>query len=231
MKLPVLSGVIKRRLLLNYRLPPASIQPLLPPGMHPQLQQGYAIAGICLIRLEQIRPADWPWFPGLTSENGAHRIAVEQGVYIPRRDSSSWLNQLAGGRIFPGKHHRARFRVHEVGRYVELEMQSDESVLVQGCDSDQWPPDSCFRSLEESSDFFACGSRGYSPNDTGLDAMELRTVYWQARPFAVQTLRSSFFQRLDAKFDHALVMRDIPHSWHEVHFEPTAKKAPVPIKM
>jgi len=46
----------------------------------------------------------------ISSENGAHRIAVEweengtlkEGAYIPRRDTSSTLNSLAGVTIFPG---------------------------------------------------------------------------------------------------------------------------------
>ena len=59
------------------------------------------MAGICLIRLEQMRPAGLPSFCGLSSENAAHRIAVEwqepagawrEGVYIPRRDTGSRLN-------------------------------------------------------------------------------------------------------------------------------------------
>jgi hypothetical protein len=65
------------------------------------------MAGICLIRLEQMRPRFAPPVVGLTSENAAHRIAVEwdehgtrrEGVYIPRRDTSSRLSVLASGHI------------------------------------------------------------------------------------------------------------------------------------
>jgi hypothetical protein len=38
---------------------------------------GMGIAGICLIRLKQIRPRSLPALLGLSSENAAHRIAVE----------------------------------------------------------------------------------------------------------------------------------------------------------
>src|ERR1700688_2904901 len=75
----------------------------------------------CLIRLKHIRPRFQPAFLGISSENAAHRIAVEweqngqhrEGVFIPRRDTSSRLNTLMGGRLFPGEHHRANFRVEE----------------------------------------------------------------------------------------------------------------------
>jgi hypothetical protein len=106
MNLPRLQGLISRRILANYRADPAVIAALLPAPFRPQLHNGYAIAGICLIRLQSIRPRGLPAFLGLSSENAAHRIAVEwndpatdelkTGVYIPRRDSSSRFNTLAG---------------------------------------------------------------------------------------------------------------------------------------
>lgn len=65
--------------------------------------------------MKNIKPKGFPNFVGISSENGAHRIAVEwdedgivkNGVYIPRRDTSSNLNAVVGGRIFPGKHYLA----------------------------------------------------------------------------------------------------------------------------
>ena len=104
MRIPVLKGTIKRRLLVNFRVDPA-IQKRLPTPFRPKLHRGHAIAGICLIRLEHIRPAGLPALIGFSSENAAHRIAVEwtdvsgtarEGVFIPRRDTGSRLNSLAG---------------------------------------------------------------------------------------------------------------------------------------
>ena len=60
MRIPVIQGVIRRRLLVNYRVSPEAIARILPAPFRPKLQRGYAIAGICLIRLEQIRPR---WLP------------------------------------------------------------------------------------------------------------------------------------------------------------------------
>ena len=97
MRVPILRGVIDRRMLLNFRVRPEAIARLLPVPFQPRLVQGYAMAGVCLIRLKQIRPRFLPAPLGISSENAAHRIAVEweqdgklhQGVYIPRRDTSS----------------------------------------------------------------------------------------------------------------------------------------------
>ena len=76
LKLPVITGLIRRRLLVNYRVDPAAIKSILPSRFRPKLQNGHAIAGICLIRLEGIRPRLFPAWAGITSENAAHRIAV-----------------------------------------------------------------------------------------------------------------------------------------------------------
>lgn len=97
MQIPVIQGVIDRRILVNYRIDPLILAQILPPPFEPKLVNGFGIAGICLIRLKEIRPKYFPGFLGLSSENAAHRIAVEwrtnglrqEGVYIPRRDTSS----------------------------------------------------------------------------------------------------------------------------------------------
>src|SRR5205085_5107923 len=140
MRLPTIEGVIRRRLLVNFRVDPRVIQGVLPSRFRPKLHQGQAIAGICLIRLEQIRPKRFPQVVGVSSENAAHRIAVlwdeggreQEGVFIPRRDTSSPLNHLLGGRVFPGEHHKATFKVEESGRRTALAMKSEDgSVAVE----------------------------------------------------------------------------------------------------
>ncbi|HYC77413.1 MAG TPA: DUF2071 domain-containing protein, partial [Planctomycetota bacterium] len=126
MRLPVLRGVIDRRILVNYRVDPDVLRRLLPAPFRPQIVRGFGVAGICLIRLRAVRPRFWPGPWGLRSENAAHRVAVEwdddgavrSGVYVPRRDSSSRWNAWLGGRLFPGVQHRASFDVkEEAGRF------------------------------------------------------------------------------------------------------------------
>src|SRR5260370_22544735 len=110
MYIPSLEGTIDRRLLVNYRVEPAYLQRLLPGPFRPKLIHGMGIAGICLIRLKQMRPRGLPAPLGFSSENAAHRIAVggeehgeyREDVYMPRRSTSSQSNTLFGGRLFPG---------------------------------------------------------------------------------------------------------------------------------
>jgi hypothetical protein len=126
MRIPVICGIIDRRILANYRIDPAAMRRFLPAPFRPKLVDGYSIAGVCLIRLKNIRPRFVPFQWGIRSENAAHRIAVEwgngadqeEGVYIPRRDTSSWSNVFAGGTVFPGVHHHATFTVAESQNHV-----------------------------------------------------------------------------------------------------------------
>lgn len=232
MWIPRVRGTIKRRLLVNYRVDPEVVQKLLPAPFKPKLQSGMAIAGICLIRLEGIRPRWIPSALGIQSENAAHRIAVtwseghreREGVFVPRRDSDSLLNQLAGGTLFPGEHHPAKFQVADVGGLLTLEMASKDGsthISVSGQESDALPPSSCFESLEASSCFFEQGSLGYSVTRKPgiLHGLVLETQQWSVLPFQVKAVSSSFFEDPglfppgSVAFDHALIMRDVEHAW------------------
>ena len=236
MRLPKLKGIIKRRLLINFRADPHVIQKILPPPFRPKLHQGFSIVGICLIRLEQIRPTGFPVWLGFCSENAAHRLAVEwtdregvlqEGVFIPRRDTNSHLNHLAGGRIFPGEHHLAKFSVMDQMAEVKLYMDSLDkavSLQVKGSEAKSLPDSSCFSSLEEASTFFEKGCLGYSvtAQSDRLDGLCLRAFDWSVQPFDTDEVYTSYFsdtQKFPANsivFDHTLIMRNISHEWHAI---------------
>ena len=222
-----LAGVIERRLLINYRLDPDVARSLLPPQLRPQLVDGSAVAGICLIRLGALRPAFAPVAVGWRGEAAAHRIAVEwddvddtrSGVFIPVRQSESLLPVLAGGRVLPGVHRHARFDVDEgEGRCCVAVRGREEVVSVDATVSTAEWSSSLFPTEEAASDFFRAGSTGWSPTRAGddLEGLELTTQAWRVRPVTVAAVRSSYFERLpagSAKFDHALLMRDVPVRW------------------
>ncbi len=233
MRVPTVRGVIDRRILINYRVDPDVLRALLPRPFRPKLVGGYGMAGVCLIRLKNVRPWFVPGGLGIASENAAHRIAVEwdekgelcEGVFVARRDTSSWFNTLVGGHLFPGVHHRAHFRVAERhGRYrVALDSEDDQTHLaIEAHASNAWSPDSVFGSLDEASEFFQRGSLGYSPaaEPGHFDGLELQTFCWQAMPLAVEKVASSYFDRRELfppdaiRFDSALLMRNVQHAWH-----------------
>lgn len=233
MRIPRLQGVIRRRLLVNFRADPKVVERRLPPPFRPKLQAGFAVVGVCLIRLEQVRPAGLPAFLGVASENAAHRIAVwwpdaggrvQEGVYIPRRDTGSRLNHLIGGRLFPGVHHAASFTVTDSGARIELQMASRDgrvAVRVAGHDTLQFPASSCFGSLAAASAFLEAGSKGYSPGRQAArsDGLMLQVDEWRVNPLATTEASTTFFQGSEdypagsVEFDHTLIMRDLQHEW------------------
>lgn len=235
MRLPTITGIIRRRLLVNFRVDPDVMQRHLPSRFQPKLHNGYAVAGICLIRLEQIRPQWLPVPAGLQSENAAHRVAVlweadggqlQEGVFIPRRDTNSLMNHWAGGRIFPGEHHRASFIAQQLDTEITLAMQSADgsvSVRVGGTITDTLPQTSIFSSLADASAFFETGSLGYSVTGTAdrLDGLTLQTKQWHVEALKINEVSSSYFAnetmfpKGTIAFDHALIMRNIEHEWHE----------------
>jgi hypothetical protein len=241
MRVPKLRGVIRRRMLINFRVEPDAMQRLLPKPFVPKLQGRWAVAGICLIRLEQIRPHFVPVPAGLSSENAAHRVAVRwvegdeqrEGVFIPRRDSDSRLNHWVGGRLFPGEHHPAHFEVRDAKSGIALNMHSLDGavrVAVRARPAQAIPKDSIFKSLEEVSAFFEAGSLGYSATTKGdhFDGLNLATDGWRVEALDVDEVHSSFFEDPDrfppgsVHFDCALLMRDIPHTWQSVEDLPAA---------
>jgi hypothetical protein len=231
--LPVMSGMIERRMLVNFRCKPAALTKLLPSPFRPKLVNGWGMAGICLIRLGGIRPAFLPVLCGLTSENAAHRIAVEwdedgttqEGVFVPRRDTNALLNRLVGGKIFPGVHHAAKFEVNETENHFKLEMRSEDGesfVRVLARVTDELPDGSVFHSLAEASEFFRGGALGWSARtaDNEFDGLELRCREWRMESLAVEKVESSFFENPklfqpgSTKFDSAFLMCGIAHEWH-----------------
>lgn len=232
MRIPVLYGIIDRRILINFIADPESVKKIIPAPFRLQIYKGKAIVGICLIRLRNIRPKGLPEFIGVSSENGAHRVAVEwdengqnhTGVFISRRDTSLMLNTLVGGRLFPGKHYAAKFNVKETGEryHVDFKSSDDTTISIDARKSASFGSNSIFESLENASAFFESGAIGYSPNGKKFDGMKLQTHNWKVEPLEVDKVKSSFFDneslfpKGSVTFDNALLMTKIKHEWHSV---------------
>ena len=227
-----MAATLRRRILVNYRVQPERVEAMLPAQFRPVLVDGYAVAGICLIGLSDIRPLGLPAAVGVSSENAAHRVAVEwdgpqgpvRGVYIPRRDTSSLLVALAGGRAFPGWHRRADFDVESHhGRFRLSVVSRDGQVRVDlACRrADDVMAGSVFASVADASAFFRSAPTGYSATRGGvvLDGVELEASGWKLEPLHVETVASSFFEDREAfpsgaaVLDSAFVMENLATTW------------------
>lgn len=244
--LPVVKGIIARRVLLNFRADPDIVQKLLPKPFVVETHQGFAIVGICLIRLEELRPKGLPAQFGIASENMAHRVAVrypnnremKPGVFIWRRETDQKLVQKFGGRLFPGVHHAARFSVQDDGDLIQMQVQSCDGktdVRFSASSSQDWRAASVFPTFAEASEFFRQGDCGFSCSLDGesVEGMQLKTMQWSLTALAVQLEASSFyfnpsrFPSGSIEFDCGLIMRRVPHEWHEIKEIPEVEPASV----
>lgn len=232
MKIPTIHGVIDRRILVNYTADVEVVRQIIPTLFRSKLYEGKAIVGICLIRLKGIKPKGLPDFVGVSSENAAHRIAVEwdedgqvkEGVYVPRRDTSLRLNSVIGGRLFPGKHYLAKFNVVETNANYHIDIVSSDNttLTVDAHEVNNFNNNSIFKTLDNASAFFEKGAIGYSPNKDNFEGLELRAYTWEVRPLNVSNVQSSFFEdenvfpKGSIQFDNALLMTKIEHEWHSV---------------
>lgn len=228
-----LRAQVRRRLLISYRVDPKVAQSLIPEQFRPQIVDGSAVAGVCMIGLQSVRPGWLRPRLGFRTENVAHRIAVEwdedgktrSGVYIVERHSSSLVPVLAGGRLFPGVQKRARFQLDETASRFRLGMSAPGmrvSVDVQL--GGEWTS-SLFPTVEAASAFHEQGAVGWSPrrDGVGVEPLELTSKEWAVEPGRVLSLQSSYFNALPdgaAVLDSVVVMRDLPFFWDTPHIVP-----------
>jgi hypothetical protein len=225
MWVPTLDGLIDRRILVNYRLDPDAAARVLPPPFRPKVVRGFAMAGICLIRLARLRPRFFPVSVFGATENGALRFAVDweqdgrtySGVYVPKRFSTSRLVCLLGGRFFPGVHSRAAFKVAESADQYSVEVDGELKVVIRGRATDEWPGSTVFESLDDASAFYRGGAVGFSDARTPgtYEGLEMHIPEWIIRPMAVDHVACNFFDDPTrfppgtATFDNALLMRGV----------------------
>ncbi|HZF05380.1 MAG TPA: DUF2071 domain-containing protein [Patescibacteria group bacterium] len=233
--LPTLEGIIARRVLVNFRVDPDVARRLVPSPLEPVIERGACVAGICLIRLERLRPRGFPAAVGLASENMAHRIAIRyptpegpsDGVFIWRRDTEQALVSLLGGRLFPGVHGKAAFDVTESDASLRMDVSTERGeadVALRVRSSTDWRPTPLFPTFDAVCEFFRRGDCGFSCSlhQDRLEGMRLKTLVWKMEPLAVDAVRAAFYADVTrfpsgaAVLDGAVLMRGIPHEWHEL---------------
>jgi hypothetical protein len=230
---PTLEGVIQRRVLLNFQINPALIKPYIPKPLEILVHRGWAVAGICLIRLENIRPKGLPGWTGFSAENMAHRIAIRfpsngrmlDGVFIWRRETNSRLMPWVGGRLFPGVHQHADFSVKESPSTLHMDVSTQDSmanIQFTAARLVPWENTTLFQSFTEVKDFFRAGDCGFSCGHTAiqLEGLRLATNSWNMEPLRITNIKSAFYERIARHhsdqliFDCGLLMQNVPHEWY-----------------
>jgi hypothetical protein len=230
--------VIDRRFLLTVRMDPRAVQRLLPGGLRPRLVDGSAVGGICFLRLRDLHPAGLA-VPGVITENVAHRFAImrddtedsEPGVYVPRRDTSSRVAALLGGRLIEGELSRAKFEVHDTGSRLCINVVGRCGLEIQvSAHATVASTSSLFRTVEEESHFYQDASIAYSPNRRRrvIEAVELESERWTGTPMQVEHFCSSVFEDVEIfprgswSLDSAMLVRNVRAQWSPATLVPTS---------
>lgn len=160
--------------------------------------------------------------------------APNRGLH-PRRDSDSWVNSAVGGRIYPGRHHLARFEVEETDEkirvaYAARDGSAQVDVSVQP--SDELRGSRLFADLAAASSFFEAGSIGYSAtgDPERFEGLALKTSAWKIEAATVNHVHSSFFGDQGAiptglaELDSALLVRNVQVVWEPLADLQNAKR-------
>lgn len=228
---PTIESTIERRLLVNFGADPTVVQALLPAGFRPALVRDAAVVGICILRLANVRPTGTRVPFGVRSESAAHRMAVEWdaddgttalGVYVPRRDTSSRLSSLLGGRVLAGVLRHADISVEERRGHLSVHVDGEDGLRLEvvARETSTWSS-GLFASVEEASAFFHEGCVAYSPNPRhqAIDGVQLDSTAWIGSPMEVMRLHSSvlsdthLFPTGSLVYDSALIVRDVRATW------------------
>jgi len=242
--LPGIDCHVARRVMVNYWLDAAVARRLVPAPLTPQIVNGYAVAGICLIRLEHVRPRGIPAAFGMASENAAHRIAVwyprengrQPGVFIWRRETDSPLIRQLGGRLFPGKHNLAEFHVTESADGLDYHIRTEDrraDLRLRVRYSEEWGASALFRRFDDACDFFRAADGGFwcsleegSLDGGSFEVMPACSQRWEMSPLRVESADARFFRNPvhfpmgSVALDSAVLMRGIASQWVEVRDTP-----------
>jgi len=117
--------------------------------------------------------------------------------------------------------------VHEDKDRLRMEVSGDNGetdLSFSARISGEWRGTSGFETFQEVSEFFRKGDCGFSCSLRGdeLEGLQLKTLKWAMVPMEIESQRSAFFS--DSKrfpvgsieFDCALLMRGVPHEWHQI---------------
>ena len=242
MRAPALRGRIDRRISVFYRLDPMAARSLLPAPLRPRLVRGWALGGVCILRLARMRPRMLPIPLGLASELAWHRIAVEweeegrpmHGHYLLRSETDSRLAPFPGARLVPSPDDCTRIEVRSSDAALTARVESGDGTtdLDLAASLGSWRSDALFKSANAARASIASGHVVWDGDEQGeLEGVELRSTGGTAQGLEVVRLASTWFDDRArfplgaATLDCAIVVRDADHEWHAPAGQPARAQA------
>ena len=210
MSIPLRSRV-HTRILLNFRVDPSAIRPLIPAGLEPVLVEGAAVAGVCFIRQVRIRPSGFPGFTGVSLEAAAHRVAVtrngERAVLVLRRDAAGLLPKIAS-RMIGASFGEGTIEWDALSARLVASDGATASIREGGAERLR---SSLFASRDAAADFFRQESLSIEPDGRSLTVT--LPPHWSVEAIERATFTSSMLSALGAEPDSAFVARNLDALW------------------
>lgn len=225
--LPAMDATIERRIFVTYRADPDAVRPLVPERYDLRLTDGWAIGGVCLLRLGNTRPRHMPRWVGVSSENAAHRISIvgpdgEPAIWSPRRDTDSHLTARLGRTLYPSAPGTARFDIGQDDERFNVQAVDADGHTVASIDAtrtDALATTSVFADVAALDDYYRSTRHGYSPtSDPESDGcITVDFEQGEITPLAVRRSHSTVFDPLvaagSAALDHVVLMRQLSSTW------------------
>ncbi|MEO1450989.1 MAG: DUF2071 domain-containing protein [Bacteroidota bacterium] len=229
MKISTIAGWLTWRIAVNYRVAPHVMREWIPAPFRPKLIEGHALAGLDLIHQKNQRIAGLPKRMGITSYLAVHRVLVEweemgmrkTGMFILRRDSSLGVHAWAGGRMYPGLFHRARFKAtHEEDAFsLRMRSRDHQTIAFEAQTTNRFPHYASFGQVNRVASAIRAASSAYQARPDHHDiyeGVEWNINSWHPQPLRVTHLHASLFADMPKGsifFDHAFLVADSPHQW------------------
>ncbi|NQZ58950.1 MAG: DUF2071 domain-containing protein [Lentisphaeraceae bacterium] len=217
---------IQKQILINYRINPDALNSFLPESLQPYILKKWAHVGICLLSSKSINIEWLPHWIHNNSWNVAHYFIVSKdgnpACYIPRNDTSSYLNLLTGTRIFAGSTKMAEIEVSDDQHQLNIQVKSKDkkiSIDYHGIRCQNLPSSSVFTNLREATEFFNHEKCQYSHKLKSYSSKGPSTTDqdWSVSALSTSTCFSTLFENIfpagSYEFDHAICMENTRTDW------------------
>ncbi len=227
-----LNGVVTRRFLFSYPVPPEALSRFLPPNAELSVWQGFAWVSACFVNLKRLRPSLLPGPVWIEFNYLIHRTrarlpypdgVLRESVLVLEANINSRLFAAIGKRL-PGVRFQARdIQLLETPDYWRVQMQDEAGTLLYQADVVKnsigagLPASSRFPDIEAADAFLLNVSYGadWNAQTQNLRLLaETHDVWHTPLTGSCKTHRYAFLESLDApatEADHVITMTNIPH--------------------
>lgn len=222
-------GLLEKCWLFAYQTPAEAVQPLLPPRLEPVTRQGLAFWNVVVCRVQSLRPAPLPGWPGPAYWHVAYRLYVRfqpqtgepiEGLYFVRSDCNSRLIGLLGNLLTDYHFHHAAIHVREGTSTRTIQVDSPAASAYVALRPEvpvELAEYSVFDSLDEASSFLKYKPAGISLRPDGaanIVHISRDEVNWQSVPVHVETAQWDFFAQQRARLELCFQVDPIKYRWN-----------------